>query len=55
MADLGISKCIENSTEGRTYTGTQPYMSPEQSRGQKKDLHEEDGDFETHSYNTDVW
>ena len=51
IADLGISKYIESSTEGKTFGGTKQYMSPEQFRGQKYDSE----DFEIHSFNTDVW
>ena len=50
LADLGEAKYVDNATVGRTYRGTKPYMSPEQSRGQKLDE-----DYETHSFNTDVW
>ena len=51
LADLGESKDIKDDPDAHTYVGTKQYMSPEQSRGQQLD----EENYETHSFNTDVW
>jgi serine/threonine protein kinase len=52
LVDLGVAKYISRSTIGRTHGGTKQYMSPEQYRGRQ---YEDDKEYETHSYNTDIW
>ena len=51
MGDLGEAKNLSN-TVGKTYGGTEKYMSPEQSKGRQFDGQLE---YSTHDFNTDIW
>ena len=58
IGDLGVAKLLVG-TEGKSFEGTKPYMSPEQYEFRKSVDNEPDYDPtfypEPYSFNTDVW
>lgn len=59
LGDFGVSKQMVEETEGQTFTGTRPYMSPEQFEWRKLNKFDKDYDPsarpERYSFKTDTW